>query len=73
MQEKEWKDKRNLAKGMLQTTLVNLQDTKDSETLLGAEIDYCDIVKYQIRALLNFWDERSIVSRMRFVEGVEDG
>ena len=73
MNEQEWKSKRDLSKGMLQAILVNLQDVKDTGVLLGAESDYCQIVKFQIDSLLGYWNERSIVSRIRFVEGAENG
>ena len=73
MLEQEWKSKRDLSKGMLQAILVNLQDVKDLEVLLGAENNYCQTVKYQVDSLLGYWNERSIVSRIRFVEGAENG
>ena len=73
MNEQEWKSKRDLSKGMLQAILVNLQDVKDLGVLLGAENDYCQIVKFQIDSLLGYWNERSIASRIRFVEEAKDG
>ena len=73
MREEDWKNKRNLSKGLLQAILVNLQDVKDTGVLLGAESDYCHIVKFQIDNLLRYWNERSIASRISFVEGAENG
>ena len=73
MQEEEWKNKRNLAKSMFQAILVNIQDTEDTKVLLGPELDYCNIIKYNIDSLLRYWNERSIVSRVRFVVGEDNG
>ena len=72
MIENEWKNKRDLSKGMLQAILVNLEDVHSLGVLLGAEYDYCNIVKYRIDNLLGYFDERSIASRIRFVEGAKD-
>lgn len=72
MKENEWKSRRDLSKGMLQAILVNLKDVEDTGVLLGAETDYCYIVKFQINNLLAYWQDRSKASRMRFVDGAKD-
>ena len=72
MKEEEWKSKRDVAEVLLHSLIDDLERIKNSGVLLGAESDYCHIVKFQIDNLLNYWNERSIVSRVRFVEGAKD-
>lgn len=72
MNEEKWRDKRNQAEKRLKSMLNSITLTQELGVLIGAEDDYCNILKYNVRSLLNYFDKRSVASRIRFVENVED-
>lgn len=72
MKEIEWKERREQTKRRLESILSSITMTRELGVLLGAENDYYDIIEFQTENLLGYFDERSVVSRIRFVEGAKD-
>lgn len=73
MKEKEWKEKRNRALRTLRLISTDLSSVGNSEVLLKAEEEYCRDLHTQVESLLIYWDERSVISRQRFVVGDTSG
>lgn len=70
--EKEWKKKREFTRKKLEIMRTDIDTCKNIGVLLKAEEEYCNILSFQISSILSYWNERSIASRIRFVEGAKD-
>ena len=69
MEEKEWETARRLAKVLLESMRTDIKTIKGLDVLLGAEDECCDLISSHVEIILEYWDERSVASRLRFVEG----
>lgn len=72
MEEKEWETARRLVKVLLESMRTDVKTIKGLDVLLRAEDECCDSILVYAESILGRWDERNIVSRLRFVEGVRD-
>jgi hypothetical protein len=69
MEENEWKKRRDHAKNVLLAIKSMIRVPQEFEVLLKAECECCESISAQIDIILEYWDERSVASKFRFVEG----
>lgn len=66
----EWADKRTLAKDMLKGIKQEIKIIRDTKILLKSETEVCDIIEANIESILIYYDERTVISRQRYVTEV---
>lgn len=73
MTEKKWKDKRDISQRTLSEIIGALEMVVGLGVLLKAEKEYCEEFSERIKDLSIYWDERSIISKQRFVTEISNG
>ncbi|MCK4330847.1 hypothetical protein KAX02_13530 [candidate division WOR-3 bacterium] len=68
MEEKEWKAARRTTEGLLRSAERSIKTARRLKVLLGAENECCDTILTYIESILGYWNERSVASKLRFVE-----